>query len=915
MASRIKGITVEIGGDTTGLDKALRSVQTQIKSTQSALRDVNRLLKLDPKNTELVAQKQKLLAQNIEATKEKLATLKTASEQAKTSLEKGELGQDKYDALQREIVETEEALKRLQKEAIETNSTFQKLDAIGEGLTKAGGKIEGAGKKLMPLSLAVGGLGVAAVKTAGDFDAAMSQVQAVSGATGEDFLALRNKAREMGATTKFSATDGANALGYMAQAGWSTTQMLEGIDGVMNLAASSGEDLAAVSDIVVGSLTAFGLKASDAAHFADVLAAAAAASNTDVSMMGETFKYCAPVAGALGFSVEEAAEAVGLMSNAGIKSTQAGTALRTIFNSLSKDFTIAGDAIGEVAVKTTNADGSMRSLNDILGDCRQAFSGLTESEKVHAAEQLVGKNAMSGFLALMNAAPEDINTMRDALNNATGSAQEMASVMMDNLPGQIEELKSALEELAISIGDALMPVVRDIVSHIQGFIDKLNHMDEGTRNTIIKIGLLVAALAPVLIVVGKVVSAIGTLVTTFSGAGKVVSGFLTNAGGLSGVFSKVATAIGGISAPVVAVVAAIGVLVAAFAHLWQTNEGFRESIMSTWNTIVSAFQSFADGIIERINALGFNFQDFGELISAIWEGFTSLLAPVFTAAFDAIASTLSGALTVITGIFDVFIGLFTGNWTQVWDGIKGIFEGVWNAIVGILTAVFDAIVGVTNTVLSWFGTNWSEVWGAIQSFFEGIWNGIAGFFTSIWETIKTTVSTAIGAVKSTVQTVFSAIFSVATNIWTGIKTSITNVVNGIKNTVSNVFNTVKSTLSSVFNGIKSTATSVWNGIKSAITTPIEAAKNTIKSIIDKIRGFFSGLKIQLPKIKLPHFNISGGFSIVPPRVPHLSIDWYKEGGIMTRPTAFGMNGSSLMAGGEAVTRSDFAAQSVLFQAR
>lgn len=411
MANRIKGITVEIGGDTTGLDKALKSVNTSIRSTQSALKDVNRLLKLDPSNTELLSQKQRLLKDAIAATKEKLDSLNVAQEQAKQQLESGELGQDKYDALQREIVETEEELRRLQQEAATTNTALSKIDVAGQKMEAVGNSIAGAGKKMMGVTTVIGGVGVAAVKTAADFDSAMSQVAAVSGATGKDFDALRNKAREMGAKTKFSATEAAEAMNYMAMAGWKTEDMLSGIEGIMNLAAASGEDLATTSDIVTDALTAFGLSAKDSGHFADILAAASSNANTNVSMMGETFKYCAPIAGALGFSAEDTAEAIGLMANAGIKSSQAGTALRTIMNNLAGDVKISGKAIGDVTIATTNADGSMRDLSDILADCRSAFGSLTESEKAQAAESLVGKNAMSGFLALMNAGEGDIEKL------------------------------------------------------------------------------------------------------------------------------------------------------------------------------------------------------------------------------------------------------------------------------------------------------------------------------------------------------------------------------------------------------------------------------------------------------------------------------------------------------------------------
>ena len=395
VANRIKGITVEIGGDTTKLQTALKGVNTEIRNTQSQLRDVEKLLKLDPGNTELLAQRHRLLGQAVSETKEKLETLKTAAEQANTALANGEISQEQYDALQREIIETENALRNLEQQANQSATAVQKIAASGEKLQALGDNISSVGKKFLPVTGAVVGLGTAAVKTAADFDSAMSQVAAVSGATGADLEALRDKAREMGSKTKFSASEAAEAMNYMAMAGWKTSDMLSGIEGIMNLAAASGEDLATTSDIVTDALTAFGLSAADSGHFADILAAASSNANTNVSMMGETFKYCAPIAGALGFSAEDTAEAIGLMANAGIKSSQAGTSLRTVMNSLAGEVKICGAGIGEVTVATSNADGSMRDLSDILADCRVAFAGLSESEKAAAAEALVGKNTDS----------------------------------------------------------------------------------------------------------------------------------------------------------------------------------------------------------------------------------------------------------------------------------------------------------------------------------------------------------------------------------------------------------------------------------------------------------------------------------------------------------------------------------------
>ena len=928
MAGRIKGITVEIGGDTTGLEKALKNVNSTIKNTQSQLKDVNRLLKLDPGNTELITQKQRALKDAISATSAKLETLKQAQEQAKQQLENGDLGQDKYDALQREIIETEQELRRLQEEAASTSVALSKIDQAGKKMEAFGDSVTSAGQKIMPASMAVAGLGAAAVKTAADFDTSMSKVAAVSGATGDDLDALRDKAREMGAKTKFSASEAADAMNYMAMAGWKTGDMLEGIEGIMNLAAASGEDLATTSDIVTDALTAFGLTAQDSGHFADILAAASSNANTNVSMMGETFKYCAPIAGALGFSAEDTAEAIGLMANAGIKSTQAGTALRTIMNNLAGEVKITGAALGEVTIATTNADGSMRDLSDILSDCRGAFSQLSESEQAAAAEALVGKNAMSGFLALMNAGEGDIEKLSSAIDSCSdtfvktvggaiipmsqaleegvewieeynGVSEKMAAVMQDNLGGQLTILKSQIQELAISFGEMLMPAIRAIVSKVQAFVDKLNNMSESQRKAVLTIGLVIAALGPLLVILGTVISRVGVAMQGFvklaTGVKKL--GVAVKAG--TGIFGKLGAALGGISAPILAVIAVIAVLVAAFKHLWDTNEEFRNAITAIWNGIVSKIQAFCQSIVDRLNALGFEFGSIVDVLKSLWDGFCQFLAPAFEAAFSVVSTVLGSVLDVITGLLDVFIGLFTGNWSQMWDGVKEIFSGVWDAITGLFDTALNLLKSLAEVVFGWFGTTWETVWTSIKSFFETIWNGIIAFFSGIWNSIVSTVTAQINAVKTVVTMVFTAIKTTASTIWNGIKTAISTVVDGIKSKVSSAFESVKNTATSLFNGIKSTATSVWNGIKTAIVTPIEAARDKIRSALNAVSGFFSGLKLQLPHIKLPHFRVSGTLSISPPSVPHLSIDWYKEGGIMTKPTVFGMNGSALMAGGEA----------------
>ena len=784
MASRIQGITVEIGGDTTKLSTALSKVNKEIRDTQSQLKDVNKLLKLDPGNTDLMAQKQKLLTRAISETKEKLDALKLAGQQANEALAKGEISQSQYDALQREIVETEKALEELEKQADKSAVALQKIGAAGEKLKNVGSSIEGVGKKLMPVTVAVGGLGAAAVKVAADFDSGMSQVAAVSGATGKELDALREKAREMGAKTKFSASEAAEAMNYMAMAGWKTGDMLDGIEGIMNLAAASGEDLATTSDIVTDALTALGLSAKDSGHFADILAAASCNANTNVSMMGETFKYCAPVAGALGFTAEDTAEAIGLMANAGIKSSQAGTAMRTMLTSLTGEVTFVGDAFGELTVQTTNTDGSMRSLGEILADCRVAFSQMSESEQAANAEALVGKNAMSGFLAVMNAAPVDIEKLNNAITNCDGTAEKMAVTMQDNLAGQLTILKSQLEELAISIGEILMPSIRQIVGWIQGLVDWLNGLDEGTKKIIVTIALVAAAIAPVLIVIGKVVGAIGTVMTVIpqiAGAISSVVGFVS--GTVIPAITAVVAAIGWVPIAIAAVIAII-------VLLWNKCEWFREAVTAVWEAIKSA-------AIAAWNAIG-------TFLTNLWSGIVET------------------GKTVFQGLYSFF--------TACWQGIQNMFTTVLTAISTFFSTIWNAIRTTVVTV----GT-------AIQTFLTTAWTAIKTVITTILTAIQMVFTTVWNAIRAVVTAVVSAIQNFITTAWNTIKAVVTAVMNAVRSVVSSAWNNVKAVTSSVLNAVKSAVSMVFNSVAFSIRTAMGNVYSTIVSGFNRAVSFITGL--------------------------------------------------------------------------
>ena len=718
---RIKGITIEIGGDTTKLQTALKDVNTEIRNTQSQLRDVEKLLKLDPGNTELIAQKHKLLGQAVDETKQKLETLKTAQEQANEALKNGTISQEQYDGLQREIIETESQLKRLEEQADRSAVALQKITATGEKWQSAGDKIADAGKKLLPVTGVVTAAGTAAVKTAADFESAMSKVAAVSGATGSDLDALMKKAREMGSRTKFSASEAAEAMNYMAMAGWKTEDMLSGIEGVMNLAAASGEDLAVTSDIVTDAMTAFGLTAKDSGHFADVLAAASSNANTNVSMMGETFKYCAPIAGSLGFSVEDAAEAIGLMANAGIKSTQAGTSLRTVMTSLSGDVKICGSEIGEVTVATANVDGSMRDLSDILADCRAAFAGLTESEKAAAAESLVGKNAMSGFLALMDAGEGDINKLSGAINDCDGAAEKMADTMNDNLEGQLTILKSALEELAISFGQLLIPALKDVVQWLQGFVGFLNSLPEGVKKTIVVIALVAAALGPVLIIVGKVISSIGTIMT-----------IIPKLAGLIGMVQKAFAAlhVTMLANPIVLIIAAITALVAAFIYLWNTNEEFRKFWISLWEDVKRVAVEVWEGISQFMSQA---WESIRQTAVTIWNGMKQTITTVITGIRDTVSRVWNSIKSTVASVVNALKSAVGGAFTSMWNGIRNTVSGIYDTVKSGFSRAVSYVTGLASSAFQWG-----------SDLINGIVNGI-----------RNAIGNVVGAVRDVADTIRS----------------------------------------------------------------------------------------------------------------------------------------------------------------
>lgn len=623
----------------------------------------------------------------------------------------------------------------------------EKVGGVGEKLTTAGEKISKFGDGMAKVgtnlttkvTLPLVGIGTAIVKASGDFEAGMSKVQAISGASGEDLDKLKEKAKEMGATTKFSATESAEAMEYMAMAGWKTSDMVDGISGIMNLAAASGEELATTSDIVTDALTAFGLTAKDSGHFADILAAASSNANTNVSMMGETFKYCAPIAGALGYSAEDTAVAIGLMGNAGIRSSQAGTSLRKIMSELQGTFEISGKSLGNYVVETTNADGTMRSFSDIIGDCREAFGQLSESEKASAAETLVGKEAMSGFLAIMNAAPQDVEKLTNAIEGCDGVAESMANTMNDNLQGQITLLKSALEGVAIQLGKTLVPILKNVVEHISGMVDWFANLDPSIQEATVYVGLLAAALGPILVVGGKLISGIGSIVSIVGTCASAIGGLASGTGALSTAFTV-------LTGPIGIAIAAITAIGAALVYLYNTNEDFRNKINALWEQIKQLFSSACEAIKNIISAfidackalwsrygkeiseiISSALADVKNLLSAGWE----LIKSLFSASIDAVLTVLVNATVMfIKAGQDLIKGLENGI-KNAWESVKSWFNNFLDHPIQTIKGTASRFMSVGRDIINSLWDGLKSAWESVTAWFTEKWNWICDKVSSI----------------------------------------------------------------------------------------------------------------------------------------------------------------------------------------
>ena len=826
MAGNIKGITIEIGGDTTKLDKALKDVNKNSRDLNKQLREIDKSLKFNPGNTELVSQKQRVLAESVENTKKKLETLKIAQEQAAEALARGEIGQDEYDALTREIIKTENQLKSLQGELDKTNN---KWNEVGEKLQSAGDKMvkvgEGMTKGVTAPITAIAGLSIAAFK---EVDNGLDTVISKTGATGQAAKDLEESFRNVAGNMPASFDEVGNAIGEVnTQFGLTGEALEHASEKMIKFAQINGSDVTTSTINAKQAIEKYGLSAEDLDMVLDSVTKTAQNTGVSTDKLFDVVTKGSPQLKELGLNFSQATEMMGRMEQKGIDSNKALSYLTRAQTNWAKEGKSVTQGLQEMQTKLASAT--------------------THEEKLAIAAEAFGTKGGAFMLEALESGALNADDFANAMEDAAGSVDSTWEGMLDPIDlvkQAMNNLKLSGADLGTAIQTVLLPVLEGAIGAFQRFSEWFGNLSPETQQFIVKIGLIAAAIGPVLLILGKVTGTVGGIIKSFSAGGQAI-----------GLFTK---AIGFITSPVGIVIGIIAALIAIGVLLYKNWDTIKEKASEVWTAIVDFLSGIWEGISEAWSAA---WEAIKGALQAVWEAIKAVASPVF-----------EGIKTVITA---------------VWNGIKAVTSTIWNGIKTVVQAVWNGLKTAATTAFNAIKTAIETVWNGLKSTTTSIWNGIKAALQAVWNGLKAVATTAFNAIKTAISNVWNGLKSATSSVWNGIKSSVESVWNGLKSTATTAFNGIKSTVTNVWNGIKSVTTSTWNAVKSAIEQPINAAKQAVSSAINKMKSLLN-VHLPTPKIKLPHFSVSGKFGINPPSIPKFSVRWYDKGGIFSSPSIIGV---------------------------